>query len=64
MAMLVAEEGRSNGIILNGIIIIGINPGDIEISLHWLKVSGFKGTLRIVEGEFGDTNEPLLEIDI
>jgi len=64
MAILIAEENKNNAVVLNGIIIIGVDPGLIEIPLHWLKVSGFKGKLQIMGGEFSDTSEPLFEIDV
>jgi hypothetical protein len=38
----------------NGLVVEQVNPDTIRLSLHWLRVAGFRGKVIVSEGMFSD----------
>ena len=49
--------------VVNGFIVTSLTLERLDVSLHWLRESGFQGKVTVRDGHFGE-GEPLFERDI
>ena len=63
------EELRVNGYLVSNIQEVETKRvvSTLKVSLLWLRESGFKGRVQVIDGNFGDSNDSskvLFEIDV